>query len=65
MMLQFTQPIPCIVEDSKEGYILYVKDSGMFDNDEFCVVLKDGGMVRHYLSKDIKIFFNSTYGIKK
>ena len=64
-MLEFKKPIPVIVEEDKEGYALYVTDSGLLENDIWCVVLCDGGYVRHYRSDQIKIHYNATFGIKK
>jgi hypothetical protein len=64
-MLEFKQPIPVVVEDGKEGYAIYVTNSGSFENDIWCVVLCDGGIVRHYLTDQIKIYHNATLGIIK
>lgn len=63
-MLEFKKPIPVIVEENKEGYAIYVVNSGMLENDIWCVVLCDGGIVRHYRTDQIKIHFNSTFDIK-
>jgi len=62
---EFKNPIPVVVEGDKDGYALYVRDSGAFENDIWCVVLCDGGDVRHYTSDQIKIYANATLGIKK
>ena len=64
-MLEFHKPIPVIVEQNKEGYAIYVTDGGMFENDLWCVVLCEGGEVRHYRSDQIKIHTNATLGINK
>lgn len=64
-MLEFRNPIPVIVEGNKEGYAIYVVNSGMFENDIWCVVLCEGGIVRHYRSDQIKIHYNATFEIKK
>lgn len=64
-MLEFKKPIPVIVEDDKEGYAIYVTNSGTFENDVWCVVHCDGGIVRHYLSNQIRIYKNETFNIKK
>jgi hypothetical protein len=64
-MLEFKKPIPVIVEIDKEGYAIYVTNSGILENDIWCVVLCDGGIVRHYRSDQIRIHSNSTFGIKK
>lgn len=64
-MLQFKKPIPVVVEGSKEGYAIYVQSGGTFENDIWCVVLCEGGHVRHYRSDQIKIYANSTFDIEK
>jgi hypothetical protein len=63
-MLEFKQPIPVIVEGNKEGYAIYVVNSGMFENDIWCVTLCEGGIVRHYRTDQIKIYYNRTFDIK-
>jgi hypothetical protein len=65
MMLEFTNPIPVVVEDGKDGYAIYVTNSGPFENDIWCIVLCDSGIVRHYATDQIKIYANATLGIKK
>lgn len=64
-MLQFRKPIPVVVEGNKEGYAIYVQSGGTFENDIWCVVLCEGGHVRHYRSDQIKIYSNSTFDIEK
>lgn len=56
--------IPVIVENGKEGYILYVKDSEMWDNDLFCIVLKETGELLHATTKQFVVSENITFGIK-
>lgn len=63
MIHEFRQTIPVITCDNKEGLVLFIKDNGKFENDEWCVVLLDTGEIRHYLSNQIKVYKNSTYGI--
>lgn len=65
MMLEFKNPIPVIVEENKEGYVIYVTNGGQFENDIWCVVLCDGGIVKHYRSDQIRIHYNGTFDIKK
>lgn len=65
MMKEFINPIPVVVEDGKEGYAIYVRDSGTFENDIWCVVHCDGGIVRHYRSDQIRICQNKTFDILK
>ena len=62
-MLEFRKPIPVVVEQNKEGYAIYVVNSGTFENDIWCVVLCEGGIVRHYRSDQIKIHINATFDI--
>ena len=64
-MLEFKQPIPVVVEGNKDGYAIYVSNSGMYENDVWCVVLCEGGLVRHYQTDQIKIWTNATFGITK
>lgn len=64
-MLEFKKPIPVIVEGDKEGYAIYVSNGGTFENDIWCVVLCEGGIVRHYQSNQIRIYKNATFGITK
>lgn len=63
--MEFQKPLPVVVENDKDGYAIYVTDSGMFENDLWCVVLCEGGHVRHYRSDQIKIHANSTFNIVK
>ena len=65
MMLEFRHPIPVIVENDKEGYAIYVTNSGTFENDVWCVALCEGGYIRHYTSDQVKMYINATFGIKK
>ena len=54
-MMEFKKPIPVVVKDSqKEGYAIYVESSGIFENDIWCIVLCEGGIVRHYRTEDRK-----------
>ena len=64
-MLEFKNPIPVVVEENKEGYAIYVTSGGTFENDIWCVVLCEGGIVRHYLSAQVRVHNNMTFEIKK
>jgi len=64
MIHECRKPIPCTTPLG-DGYIWYIKDNGMFENDEFSVCLCADGTVRHFSSDQVKIYFNETYGIKK
>jgi hypothetical protein len=64
-VLEFKNPIPVIVENNIEGYAIYVRDSGTFENDIWCVVHCETGIIRHYRSDQIKIYKNSTFNITR
>ena len=63
MMLEFQKPIPVLVEGKQDGYAIYVTEGGTLENDIWCVVLCEGGIVRHYRSDQIRIFHNATFDI--
>lgn len=62
-MLEFRNPIPVIVEDGKEGYAIYVRDGGTFENDIWCVIHCENGIIRHYRSDQVKMNTSGTFGI--
>jgi hypothetical protein len=61
---EFSDPIPVIVEE-QHGYAIYVRDGGTWENDIWCVVHCDTGIVRHYRSDQIRLHYNGTFDIKK
>ena len=63
-MHEFNNPIPVIVEE-KEGYAISVRDGGTWENDIWCVVHCNSGIVRHYRSDQVKMYYNATFDIKK
>jgi hypothetical protein len=63
-MLEFKNPLPVVIE-GEDGYAIYVTNGGTFENDVWCVVLCNGGHVRHYRSDQIKIHTNVTFGLCK
>lgn len=65
MIHEFRRPLPVVVEGTREGYALYVESSGMWENDVWCVVLCDGGIVRHYTTSQIRVHLNATFGIQR
>jgi len=64
-MLEFKNPIPVIVEGNKEGYAIYVTNGGTFENDIWCVVLCNSGIIRHYRTDQILMHYNATFDIKR
>ena len=65
MIHEFRRPLPVVVDGTREGYALYVESSGMWENDTWCVVLCDGGIVRHYITSQIRVHLNATFGIRR
>lgn len=57
-------PIP-VTTHLGDGYVLYVKSNNMWENDEFAIVLSNGGEVKHFNSSQINVWHNATYEIKK
>lgn len=55
-------PIP-VVTPKGSGYIVYVKCNAMWENDEVCVAMDDGGQWLHFNTGQIKSWKNATYGI--
>lgn len=37
----------------------------MYENDEFAIVLSNGGEIKHFNSSQVKIWHNATYDISK
>jgi len=62
MFHEFNNPIP-VVTPLGEGYAIYIRDGGTFENDIWCVTLKNGGEVKHFTTKQIKIWLNGTFEI--
>lgn len=65
MIHEFNKPIPVVTEDGKDGYAIYVESGGQFENDIFCVVLCEGGIIRHFLTNQILINKNATFEINE
>lgn len=63
MFHEFKTPLP-VVTPMGNGYVLYVRDGGMWENDIFTVVLEDGGNIKHFTSEQIKVWQNATFDIK-
>lgn len=57
-------PLP-VTTPLGDGYVVYINDNNLWENDEVCVALCDGGQWRHFNTSDIKSYHNSTYGILK
>lgn len=64
MFLQFSYPIP-VVTPLGDGYAIYVRDGGTFENDVWAVALESGGDIKHFRSDQLKMYMNGTFDIKK
>lgn len=62
---EFNKPIPVVTLEGEKSFAIYVKDSGQFENDEWCVCLCNNGVIRHFMSNQIRIQFNGTFEIIK
>lgn len=63
MFLEFSHPIP-VVTPLGDGYAIYIRDGGTFENDIWTVVLENGGDIRHFRSDQLKMYANGTFDIK-
>jgi len=61
--MQFKDPLP-VIADGHPGYAIYVQSGGTFENDIWCVVHRDTGIIRHYLTRQLKMEANGTFGIQ-
>lgn len=64
MIHECNKPIPCKTPLG-DGYVWYIANGGMWENDIFTVVLCIGGEVKHFTSDQVRIWHNETFGIKK
>lgn len=64
MFHEFSSPIP-VTTPLGDGYAIYVRDGGTWENDIWCVVLETGGQIKHFRSDQIRIQANGTFDISK
>ena len=62
MIHEFVNPIP-VVTPMGDGYAIYVRDGGTFENDVWCIALEDS-TIKHFRTDQIKIWKNATFDIK-
>ncbi|HEY6437886.1 MAG TPA: hypothetical protein VIY47_14945 [Ignavibacteriaceae bacterium] len=60
----FDIPIP-VKTPLGDAYAIYVYHNGMYDDDEWTCAMMEDGQVRHFVSSQIKLWNNQTYGILK
>lgn len=58
-------PIPVLIENDKQGWLLYVESGEQFCNDVWTIVHKEGGTVRHYQTNQVRLMANATFEIEK
>ncbi len=63
MIHEFKNPMP-VVTPLGDGYAIYTRDGGSFENDIWTIVLEEGGRVLHFRTDQIKIYKNATLDIK-
>jgi hypothetical protein len=64
MFHEFRNPLP-VITPIGNGYAIYVRDGGTWENDIFAVVLEEGGFIKHFTSEQIQVWQNATFDIKK
>ena len=64
MIHECSRPMPCTTPLG-DGCVWYIKENGMYENDELAVVLCDDGSIKHFTTEHVKIWHNETYNIKK
>lgn len=62
MFHEFKNPVP-VVTPMGNGYAVYVRDGGTFENDIWCVVLEDS-RIMHFRVDQINMWKNSTFDIR-
>ena len=62
MFHEFKYPIP-VITPLGDGYALYVRDGGTFENDIWCVALKNSE-IKHFRTDQLKIWKNGTFDIE-
>jgi hypothetical protein len=52
-------------KNDQDGYAIGLTNGGTFENDIWCIVLCDGGHIRHYRSDQIRMHHNATLDLTK
>lgn len=64
MFIQFSTPIP-VITPLGDGYAIYARDGGTFENDIWTVALTEGGDVRHFRTDQVQMYQNATFDIEQ
>jgi len=62
MIHEFMNPMP-VVTPMGNGYAIYVRESGTFENDVWAVALEAGGKILHFRVDQLRMYKNSTFDI--
>jgi len=62
MIHEFKNPMP-VVTPMGNGYAIYVRESGTFENDVWAVTLESGGKILHFRVDQLRMYKNSTFDI--
>jgi len=63
MITEFKNPMP-VVTPLGNGYAIYMRDGGTFENDIWTIVLEEKGTIFHFRTDQIKMYKNATFDIK-
>lgn len=61
-LVLFDFPVP-VSTPLGEGYILYIKNNPLYENDEVTCVLFETGEIKHFTTDQLTVTKNSTYSI--
>lgn len=64
MIHEFRNPVP-VVTPMGDGYAIYVRDGGTWENDVWCVVMEQDGRILHFRSDQLRMYANATFDISK
>jgi hypothetical protein len=62
MIHEFANPMP-VITPLGDGYAIYMRDGGTFENDIWTVVLEKEGRVLHFRTDQLKMYKNATFDI--
>ena len=62
MIHEFNNPIP-VITPLGNGYAIYTRDSGTFENDIWTVVMEAEGIILHFRTDQLKMYKNATFDI--
>lgn len=63
-MLEFRNPIPVIIKETKqEAYAIYAVSGGTFENDLWTIVVCETSEILHCRTDQLLMYRNKTFGI--